>query len=688
MVSEFLFYEEDANVAEKSHYIGLKIEIRELLRNDFNRRILTEILLDLCKDVSGDTQKKLFGLYGDLGLEKDAYAKLKSWRWEVVSKGISELSLMQVDEAYIFIVKFINDRRGTIRKQAEIAAVTLQHEGINYFLDTTKYKISEWQQLKLLDVLRNKEDFKPPRFKAWLTSTNKHVVLFALRLIKYYNQNDANFALIELVKHRDQQVKQEAIACIKEFYITAALPTLKGVFWKCTVDTKITILGAIAELGSTEDIEFLRKVSQSEGNFLVKSKSVGAINSIAPESILPTENIEPITVYQTQDDKVIAQNPNQDPPEKPKPMDNPKKTDKSVKDITESNELDFLPNITDEEIAVGDQCSDVSHQEEPESLANIEGYSLSDFEVAFEEKEDTPGYEKDEIMPLDLQDKSIIDAVNPKGEDVMSWVTADNELREIECQYETVAKPSDSEISSALIPQPVYYDDHEAYMMSLLDDLEELGDNREIPLLEELRAEESKSFIKDRISAMIAKFVDQRHKKKTNMIPVDEQIELPVFSVFADLFKSIDTDCKLILLDEIVPVGDEKEIEFLDSLLDDPNQKIRNKAQTVLKLLIAKLSHENPSSLHSKRVSAIVAEHRVAENISDEVSYGQLLCEMELAPALEPKIFDIDFDHGEVPDNNYDQRIFDIEVIATEVAPNEHGGSFLYSLRIFTKLFF
>ena len=166
MISEFLFLEADASKDEKSNYIALKIEIRQLLKDSFNRKVLCEILLDLRKDVSGETQKSLFRLYQDLGLDKDAYAKLRSWRWEVVSKGILQLTQMQVAQSYSFITKFINDKRSTIRKQAEIATVTLRPEGINYFLDTTKFKISEWQQLKLLDVLRTQEDYSPPRFKA------------------------------------------------------------------------------------------------------------------------------------------------------------------------------------------------------------------------------------------------------------------------------------------------------------------------------------------------------------------------------------------------------------------------------------------------------------------------------------------------------------------------------------------
>lgn len=268
----FFFYEDNADKEEKSNYIDLKIKIRELLKNDFNRKVLTEVLLDLRKDVSGDTRQRLFQLFTDLGLDKDAYDKLNSWRWEVIAKGISQLTQMQVEEAYSFIVKFINDRRSTVRKQAEIATVTLKPEGINHFLDTTRYKISEWQQLKLLDVLRNREDFEPPRFKYWLTSSNKHVVLFALRLIKHYNQNDANTALIELVKHKNNHIKVEAIGCIKEFYVTNAVSTLQQVFPKNNVDVKIAILGAIGELGEESAIEFLNKVQKARVILLSKAR--------------------------------------------------------------------------------------------------------------------------------------------------------------------------------------------------------------------------------------------------------------------------------------------------------------------------------------------------------------------------------------------------------------------------------
>ena len=293
MICEFLFFEEDGEKKEKINYIDLKIQIRELIKNRFDREVLTEVLLDLSKDVTGKTRTELFHIYQDLGLHKDAYKKLSSWRWETISKGIYELTQMQVRDSYALITRFINDKRTTIRKQAEIATVCLKEEGINYFLDHTTYKISEWQQLKLLDVVRNKTDYQPPAFRLWLTSKNNDVVLFSLRLIKYYNQNDASASLIQLLRHKSDAIKKEAIFCIRDFNVTEAVPILKTIFWKCTTNVKMYLLEALSVLGSEEDIGFLKEIITKEVAFTVKGKAISALNTIRPEGMLPTQDILP-----------------------------------------------------------------------------------------------------------------------------------------------------------------------------------------------------------------------------------------------------------------------------------------------------------------------------------------------------------------------------------------------------------
>ena len=153
MISKFLFYTEEDPLEARREYVQLKIEIRQLLKNGLTRTVLSEVLRDLKKDVSGSARNELLSLYSDLGLQEDAIQRLKSRRWQVLSKAILELTEMEVRGAYGLIKKFVNHRSSIVRKQAQLATVSLKNEGITYFLDSNRYQISEWQQLKLLDVI-------------------------------------------------------------------------------------------------------------------------------------------------------------------------------------------------------------------------------------------------------------------------------------------------------------------------------------------------------------------------------------------------------------------------------------------------------------------------------------------------------------------------------------------------------
>lgn len=888
MISEFLFLEEDATKDEKSNYIALKIEIRELLKDPFNRRVLSEILLDLRRDVSGEAQQSLFKLYQDLGLHRDAFSKLKSWRWQVISKGILELTQMEVAESYSFVTKFINDKRSTIRKQAEIATVTLRHEGINYFLDTTRYRISEWQQLKLLDVLRNQKDFRPPRFKSWLTSNNKYVVLFALRLIKFYNQNDANDSLIELVKHKNNQIKEEAIACIKEFNITEALDTLKLVFWNCSIDIKIAILGAIGEIGDTGDLPFLELIDKKELNFSVKSKAISSINAIAPETIMPSKGIqdasgygipkdlsqkavekyaekhedisgdkedfmedypteselpketsdilEPVIDAPESETEIVRTAENNDE-EMESNMDlsdeMDEKTGMNVPDVLHmdviaeevmdseemepqaelasiewaANHLDFLPIVTEEneiepptvrttdentssiskdnplfEIEVAyEEClaetnrpteerssffdefdmaelaflpivveNEVDHQDahgekrtadleqndirsieiqydeiasstlnhtalendaeeviapaesiqkledslganqeielafdygryDSPEIRNIEivyeqvseiypekdlwAIEVVDFHECIEEKPKTVEEEYDielpvenermlqEILddlfaPKDLsakneseQDECILNPDWDLDEDELDFIPVSFEKKEdeqpsfirIEINNE-IPSVEEHSIPRASIPKAIFGDiEFEAATRQLLNDLEEMGDEREIPFLKELLTHEKYDLFKDRINELIDLFNHSAQK-------AEQQVDHPLqpFSVFQDLFRTCDTEAKLILLNEVVAVGDEKEIHFLEALTQDESSEIRTKALAVLKKLKKKLH------LKGQETDTPPKKEEVSEK---QIDFSEVSDTDDSSEASDPNdIFDLNFD--------------------------------------------
>ncbi len=780
MVNEFIFYHEGASKEEKCNYLNFKIEIRELIKDNFTRKILSEIMLDLQKDLSGDSQKNLFKLYRDLNLHLDALAKLKSKRWEVVSKAIKDLTQMQVTEAYSLTANFINNKSSTIRKQAEIATVSLKPEGLNYFLDTTKHKISEWQQLKLLDVIRNQVDYNPPRFKLWLTSSNSYVVLFALRLIKFYNQNDAKASLIELIKHKNNQIKQEAICCINEFYMVEALETLKLVFWQSTTPIKITILDTIGNIGSEEDIPFLELLQRKESNFYVKNKAQQSINILSPERILPSKGIQDISSYEipkdleldkTEENKPELRNKEkslqneidqrqqqlknsttilfneqqnsksilEDTPYTVAPLnsaiDNYAISFKEIKELTlvyeevtsdlaqkieplianesfESastdqifnfyqDELNFIP-ITTEPIQhktspMANQKSDFFKTFLQVFNLNSEKYSSSYIDqelTAIDESVKSEKVSTFDEMSLKIQEwlLRIVGAFTKiKNKTNTSETSADVEDEILTISFDVLAESSEcsstaeeksktkqkladkhdnNEISKDLegfetnmpllglnddliADTSLDDEDSEEDIVQMLENLRDMGDYREIPLLTEMLDDTKYSAYKEHIKQLIERFSEDAEyldliKKETT--------KKRTFNVLDDLFRNCDADKKMILLDEVVAIGDADDIRFLEKLLVDTNEEVQLKAAEVIKKLRLKLKQEVQLELDAilNKPNAAQSNDGIKNKEHDlEVEtpkeYSKLLEVLEINESSDTSdIFDISFQFSSV----------------------------------------
>jgi hypothetical protein len=662
MISEFLFYEDSNSKEEKMNYLNLKIQIRELIKDNFDRSVLTEVLLDLRKDLSGQSQTVLIELYKDLGLHNDAFEKLASRRWQIISSGILELTTMEVMESYGLIIKFINHRQGTVRKQAEIAVVNLKEEGIGYFLDNTKYKISEWQQLKLLDVLRHKPNFEPPSFGLWLTSTNSHVVLFSLRLIKYYKQSDTEQSIITLLKHKKRDIQSEAIDCIKEFFFVHALPTLKMVYGKASTDIKIAILDAIGEIGSKSDVEFLERLKKKEKNFNIKSKVLGTLNKLNPESILPTKNISDSDYFSSET------NDNEDVYEAHESIESeitvetteiiPQNVIEIEKDLVveEVNELIIDEQIvsfnSDEHLELAEQeINELEHKvdtdvsEETTSLEeSVIVDSISEIDLSILPKVDNDNTKEEEaistnletvleeervltfdFLPLIISNPSIEEVItNDEDDDFFPMFSLDEDLdiehKEIENQVDSFQKnvielidwanvsDIDSNQDAEVSKEPLisfendtvtfsanFMEPGELDTMVLLENIAEMGDCRELPMLQELLAINTSPLILDRTNELIQKFSYQSPRPNELFSSKNDLAE----SVFTEVYNHSDKETKLILLKEIKRVGDKKEILLLESIINTESKSLAKSAKLVLKHIKSKIALTNAEVINT-----------------------------------------------------------------------------------------
>ena len=669
MINEFLFYEDSNTKEEKMNYLNLKVQIRELIKNNFDRDVLTEVLLDLRKDLSGQSQAVLIELYTDLGLHHDAYEKLGSRKWQVVSSGIVELTTMEVDESYGLIIKFINHRQSTIRKQAEIAVVNLREEGIKYFLDNTKFKIAEWQQLKLLDVLRHKPNYNPPQFALWLTSTNTHVVLFSLRLIKYYSQNGAEESIITLLKHKNRDIQAEAIECIKDFYFVNALITLKLVYSKASHDIKIAILDAIGELGTKAEVSFLENLQLTERNFNIKSKVIGTLNKIDPERVLPTKNISTPDFYDVEWDDALQE-------EEHAIIDNDEDIVLHDSYVDVSTEIDSEPILTDEtsEISSSFEEEEIIYKETEEvmneefvneehtefeaelqqndtkKVSSLEDIDLSFLphikdEDALEEKpektevvvdneqeqdveeeftfsflpfvveedvieEVTTSYDDDDFKPLfelddelmeEVQEESAVNPLDNASTNLthdFDWTTLNSENEEenikVVVNVTDSAEPLISFENDNVSFAANFMPQEELDAMVMLENISELGDCRELILLYQIIEKNSSKVVIERANELIQKFSYQSPRPNELFSDDNDLSE----SVFTDIYNLADYETKLMLIGEIKKVGDEKEIDLLESVIQSESKKLVKKATEALEFIKSQLLEldDKPSS--------------------------------------------------------------------------------------------
>ncbi|WP_347374468.1 hypothetical protein [Aequorivita sp. Q41] len=226
LVVEYLFSEaQTGELSDKQHSIILKI--KEDIKVIPRRKSVITVLSSLMNEVSGEMSDAIQTLYHKTGLISYAKVRLKSKKWHLVAKAIGELRRFKIHEVQDEVSKYINHPRVEVRKEAQLYLVHLfKFKGLN-FLDDLELPLSEWHQLQLLEALLNLEDQKICDIKPWLKSANISVVLFALKLVKVYNQFELKDTLVELLSHPEKEVKLYASVVLNKLFGYEVAASLK-----------------------------------------------------------------------------------------------------------------------------------------------------------------------------------------------------------------------------------------------------------------------------------------------------------------------------------------------------------------------------------------------------------------------------------------------------------------------------
>lgn len=143
------------------------------------------------------------------------------------------------------------------------------------------------------------------------------------------------------------------------------------------------------------------------------------------------------------------------------------------------------------------------------------------------------------------------------------------------------------------LPAPKFYSKNENKRVKLLYAIAELGDAREVPLLQGMLDQERNGSIAILIKEIILGFLSERPGNKSVEPEVPKMEHLCEHYVYKYLFRAIDAESQHLLLDELLKIGGQEELNFLRTLIGHPDEGIREKASDIANQLEQKLHSDN-----------------------------------------------------------------------------------------------
>ncbi len=240
---------------------------KEIAKGNLQKQVLIDLIIDLKKNFTGDSEKQFMHLYYALNLPAYSLKKLNHYSWDVQAKGIKELTEIKYacPEVQLAIANLVYSKKDIVSQEARIASIRLRKDPLQ-FLQNLQTPLTEWQQINLHHMLMKFEKNLMPDFTRWLSSSNTSVVVFSLRMIADFEQTHTAQYLLPTLLHKDPEVREETIKTLIQLDTQDLLPQMISASQTCSHPTILRLLEAMQVWGTDNQHSFLEtlKTSSSE----------------------------------------------------------------------------------------------------------------------------------------------------------------------------------------------------------------------------------------------------------------------------------------------------------------------------------------------------------------------------------------------------------------------------------------
>jgi HEAT repeat protein len=260
------------------------VVFKAIASDNYRRQVLIDQMIDVSINLKGGEGNKLLNLYKYLGLDRDSIARAYDPRWHIKIKGFRELAFMSIKDANDAIYEALNSSNEILRMEAQIALVRLSDDNHFEFLSHLTTPFSLWEQITLHELIIQ-HNMPAPSFQKWLNSPNNTVVMFALRMIREFKQNDSEDKVREVLSHTDPLVRTMAVQVAGDLNMRSTLEPMKHMYKTQDYNTCLEIVKSMGKMPDLSMLGFLKLVLDKEDDVQLQIEATKAIENNGEEGV-------------------------------------------------------------------------------------------------------------------------------------------------------------------------------------------------------------------------------------------------------------------------------------------------------------------------------------------------------------------------------------------------------------------
>ncbi|RZS98070.1 hypothetical protein BC751_3702 [Cecembia calidifontis] len=237
-------------------------------------------IINLAKNFKGEQYNRLLAITFKFGLMDYIHSLLSSGFWYMKSKGIYFLKELNYYQSAESIFPFIFSKQANLRFPALLGYISLAKKNPLDVIKEYSNSLSPLEMISLMDVIKKRKLKKPDNLKNWLSLKEDTLLIFALKLVSYYNDLDSAPEVMNLIDNPNQRVRNEVFKSIGKLLLFEAEEVLIKSFYHENDQNQIEIIRTLKEIGGQDTIEFLYYILTLKRSSEVKMAAMNALKAL------------------------------------------------------------------------------------------------------------------------------------------------------------------------------------------------------------------------------------------------------------------------------------------------------------------------------------------------------------------------------------------------------------------------